>query len=66
MLRWLHKILFIVISLSFFISATEINLGECHNSLFDEYDTYVKTEDVSVEQATTFQQQQDAYALFIW
>lgn len=65
MLKWLSKILLTVISLLFFISATEIDLGECHNTFFDEYDTYVKTEQLSVDHATSLQQEHDTYAL-IW
>ena len=36
--------MFIIISFSFFISASEIDLGESHNTFFDEYDTYLKAE----------------------
>ena len=63
MVKWLHKLLFIAISFSFFISATEMDLGECHNTFFDEYDTYVKTEQVSLDQSTVEQQTHDTYAL---
>lgn len=63
MMKWLQKILFVVISLSFFISATEMDLGEVHNTFFDEYDTYVKTEQVSVDQTVLTQQEQETYAL---
>ncbi len=38
-----------------------MDLGECHNTFFDEYDTYVKTEQVSIDNATTFQHQNDTY-----
>lgn len=62
MVRWLHKLLFIAISFSFFISATEMDLGECHNTFFDEYDTYVKTEQVSLDQSAVEQQVHDTYA----
>lgn len=47
MYKWLYKILFIAISFSFFISATEMDLGESHNTFFDEYDTYLQSEQVS-------------------
>lgn len=63
MVQWLHKLLFIAISISFFISATEMDLGECHNTFFDEYDTYVKTEQVSVDHPEAIQQQQAVYEL---
>lgn len=63
MVKWLHKLLFVAISISFFISATEMDLGECHNTFFDEYDTYVKTEQVSVGQMQIQQQQQELLAL---
>ncbi len=61
MKKWLYKILFLTISFSFFISATEMDLGECHNTFFDEYDTYVKTEQVSVDHAAILQQEHDTY-----
>src|SRR5215213_6917010 len=54
--KWLQKILFVAISISFFISATEIDIGEAHNAFFDEYDIYVKTEHVSVDHANPSQQ----------
>ncbi len=63
MMKWFQKILFVVISLSFFISATEMDLGEVHNTFFDEYDTYVKTEQVSVDHTVAIQQEHDTYAL---
>lgn len=66
MVKWLHKILIIVISLSFFISATEMDLGEAHNTFFDDYDTYVKTEQLSLDQASAMQQENDAYALLYY
>ncbi len=56
MVNWLQKILFVVISLSFFISATEMDLGEAHNTFFDDYDTYVKTEQVSLDHVSAIQQ----------
>lgn len=61
MVKWLTKILLIVISIFFFISATEMNLGECHNTFFDEYDTYVKAEQVSLDHAATTQHEHDTY-----
>jgi len=63
MVKWLYKILFVAISFSFFISATEMDLGEAHNTFFDDYDTYVKTEQVSLDQASAMQQEHDTYAL---
>lgn len=45
--KCLYKILFVIISFSFFISATEMDLGECHNTFFDDYDTYVQSEQIS-------------------
>jgi hypothetical protein len=53
-------VLFVAISFSFFISATELDLGDCHNTFFDEYDTYVKTEQVSVDHLEVAQPQQQA------
>lgn len=61
MYKWLHKLLFIAIGFSFFISATEIDLGEAHNTFFDEYDTYVKTEQVTIDHPEIQQQQQELY-----
>jgi hypothetical protein len=63
MVKWLTKILFLTISISFFISAIEIDLGECHNTFFDEYDTYIKSEQVSVDHSATLQQEHDTYIL---
>lgn len=63
MVKLLYKILFIAISCSFFISATEMNLGECHNTFFDEYDTYVRAEHVSIDQTSTSQPQPDTCIL---
>jgi hypothetical protein len=63
MYKWLSKILFIAISISFFISATEMNFGKIHNTFFDEYDTYVEAEHVSLEQETSLQPEHDAYVL---
>lgn len=63
MVKCLHKILFIAISFSFFVSATEMDLGECHNTFFDEYDTYVKTEHVSLDHVTAAQQEHNTYVL---
>jgi len=63
MLKWLSKILFIAISISFFISATEMNFGKVHNTFFDQYDTYVKAEHVSLDQETSLQPEYDAYVL---
>ena len=51
--KYFQKILFIIISFSFFISATEIDLGESHNTFFDEYDTYLKAEHDTFEYTVT-------------
>ena len=53
MVKCLQKILFIIISLSFFISANQIDLGDSHNTFFDEYDTYVKAEHDTFEYTLT-------------
>ena len=45
-----HRLLFVLVSISFFISATEMDLGECRNTFFDDHDTYVRTEQVSFNQ----------------
>ena len=65
MAKWFSKILLIIISLSFFISATEMNVGECRNTFFDEYDTYIKAEQQSIDHVVSLQQDNDTYAL-IW
>lgn len=62
MMKWFQKILVVIISLSFFISATEMDLGEVHNTFFDEYDTYVKAEQVSVDHSVANQQEHETYA----
>lgn len=41
MFKWIYKIFLVAINISFFISATELNIGKCHNTFFDEYDTYL-------------------------
>jgi hypothetical protein len=61
MVKWLQKILLVTISLFFFISATEMDLGEVHNTFFDEYDTYVKAEHVSIDHVITLQKEHDTY-----
>ncbi len=66
MVKWLQKILFVVISLSFFISATEMDLGEVHNTFFDEYDTYVKAEQVSVDHRVAIHQEHNTNALIFY
>ncbi|NCI47419.1 hypothetical protein [Sediminibacterium soli] len=58
MVKWLYKILFVAIGMSFFISATEMDLGEAHNTFFDEYDTYLKTEQVAVSLDQAYQRQE--------
>ena len=63
MVKWLYKILFLIITFSFFVSATEIDLGECHNTFFDDCDTYVKTEQLSLQHTVAVQPQDDSYAL---
>ncbi|MEJ7830587.1 MAG: hypothetical protein WKF91_20425 [Segetibacter sp.] len=52
-----------VISLSFFISVTEMDMGEVHNTFFDEYDTYVKAEHVSIDHSVATQHEHKIYAL---
>jgi uncharacterized protein YxeA len=52
MLKRVYKFLFVAIGFSFFISATEMDIGDSQNTFFDEYDTYVKTEQVSFHLTT--------------
>ncbi len=40
-----------------------MDLGEAHNTFFDDSDTYVKTEQVSLDHASAMQQEHDTYAL---
>ena len=40
-----------------------MNLGECNNTFFDEYDTYVKAEQQSIDHTEPIQQDNDTYAL---
>ena len=63
MVTWLYKLLFVAITFSFFVSSTEMDLGDCHNTFFDEYDVYVKTEQVSLDHSTVEQQVHNTYAL---
>ena len=63
MIKCLYKILFISITFSFFISATEMDLGNAQNTFFDDYDTYVKTEQVSLDEASAMQQEHYTHAL---
>jgi hypothetical protein len=53
MIQWLYKILFVSITFSFFLSATEIDLGKSHNTFFDEYDTYICAEHIAFDNATS-------------
>ncbi len=62
MITWLHKLLLFAIGISFSISAIEIDLGPCQNTFFDEYDSYVKEEQVSVENSSATQPEHETYA----
>ncbi len=42
-----------------------MDLGEAHNTFFDEYDTYIKTEQVSVDHSDVVQQQQQELYEFV-
>ena len=64
MLKYLQKILFIIISFSFFVSATEIDLGECHNTFFDEYDSYLKADQDIFDCFETAKQEYTSSILF--
>lgn len=48
------------------MSATELDIGEAHNTFFDEYDTYVKTDPLTVDNATFQQQQNHTFALLLY
>ena len=39
-----------------------MDLGEVHNTFFDEYDTYVKAEQVSVDHSVAIQQEHNSSA----
>ena len=38
-----------------------MNIGEVENTFFDQYDTYVKTEQVSIDHDATTQHEHDTY-----
>ena len=40
-----------------------MDLGDCHNTFFDEYDTYVREEKVSINQSTASLENQDNHTL---
>jgi len=40
------KIFILIISCCFFTSATETEIGSCHQTFFDDYDTYIPAEKV--------------------
>ena len=61
MIKRIYKILFLVISISFFISATEMDLGNMQNTFFDEYDTYLKADNVSIDYTTFSSEDQDIH-----
>ncbi len=63
MFKWLSKTLFVAVSISFFISATEMNFGKVHNTFFDQYDTYIKADQVSLDQETYLQPEYNAHVL---
>jgi hypothetical protein len=48
MFKWAYKFLFVLITISFFISVTEMDIGVCHNTFFDEYDTYIQGKEISL------------------
>lgn len=63
MFKWVYKIILVVIAVSFFISATELSIGKCRNTFFDNYDTYVRTEQVSFDHITAASHNNDDYFL---
>jgi hypothetical protein len=63
MVKWLYKILFLFIICSFFISATELDLGESHNTFFDEYDTYAKADQISDDHTSIIQEYPNSFVL---
>jgi hypothetical protein len=54
----LHKILILLVSCSFFLSATETNIGSYHQTFFDADDTYIPStqEDLQVPNNLVFLQ----------
>ncbi len=48
------------------MSATELDFGNVHNTFFDEYDTYVKTEQVSHDNTILQQNETDTFAFLAW
>jgi hypothetical protein len=49
MIKRIHKILVLVICISFFLSAAEMDIGNTNNTFFDEYDTYLKEDNLSID-----------------
>lgn len=66
MFKGLYNILLIAISFSFFISAIEMDLGESHNTFFDDYDTYVQPNAAHLNVKETAQLPQDASPLIYY
>ncbi len=49
MAKVFYKILLVIVAISFFMSAEEINPFNGHDTFFDQYDTYVRTEQISLD-----------------
>src|ERR1700731_3168104 len=45
----LHKILILLVSCSFFLSATETDIGSYHQTFFDDDDTYIPSAQQDLE-----------------
>jgi hypothetical protein len=59
MRKWLNKILFILISISFVIAVFEIDSDSRHNTFHDEDDTYIQSNNLNAELNSHFEQQKD-------
>ena len=53
------KILIFLISLSFVLAVFEVNIGDSHNTFFDEYDTYFHSENQNVHFSIEFEKQKN-------
>ena len=56
----LDKLFLLLISLSFILSATETDVGEVHHTFFDQFDTYIKNEQVFLDNTFAVQSLDDS------
>lgn len=51
----------LLVGISFTLAVFEIDLGCCHNTFFDEYDTYVQSNNQNIELSSHFEKQNDFF-----